>query len=137
LAVRIRLKRMGRKKRPFYRVVIADSRSPRDGRIIESVGTYDPLPTEKIFIIKEDRLFHWLDQGAQPSDTVKSLMRSQALTLKYELKQRGADEATVSKELQKWEMAHAERQKKKSAAKAKAPAPALAHEESAPEEAAE
>jgi small subunit ribosomal protein S16 len=140
LAVKIRLKRLGKKKQPFYRIVVADSRAPRDGRSIEKIGHYNPIPEQAELVIQEDRLFYWLDEGAQPSDTVFSLLRSRGLTLKYELKKRNADEATISKEMQKWELAHDERGKKKAAAEiaklAEAEA-ALKAEEEAAEKAAQ
>ena len=77
--VRIRLRRVGRKKTPLYRIVVADSRSPRDGRFIETIGQYDPRKTEGGLNIETDRANHWLDQGAQPSDTVRSLLRRAGL----------------------------------------------------------
>ncbi len=118
MAVRIRLMRMGRKKLPYYRIVVADSRAPRDGRFIEVIGRYNPLPQTAEVTIDESRLFNWLDNGASMTDTVKSLMRHHGLTLKYELYSRDADEATVNKELQKWEMARQEREKQAEAQKA-------------------
>ena len=69
MAVKIRLKRMGSKKSPFYRIVVADSRSPRDGRFIETVGTYNPLKDPAEVVLKEDLVLDWLSKGAQPSDT--------------------------------------------------------------------
>ncbi len=116
MAVKIRLKRMGKKKQPFYRIVVADSRAPRDGRSIEKLGHYNPLPDPAELVIDEERLFHWMDEGATPSDTVFSLLRGRGLTLKYELKTRNADEATISKEMHKWELARDERGKKQAAA---------------------
>ena len=77
--VRIRLRRVGRKKTPLYRIVVADSRSPRDGRFIETIGQYDPRKTEGGLNIETDRANHWLDVGAQPSDTVRSLLRRAGL----------------------------------------------------------
>jgi small subunit ribosomal protein S16 len=74
MAVRIRLKRLGAKKRPFYRVVVADQRSPRDGRFIENIGTYRPLEDPSGIDIDRERALHWLGVGAQPSNTVKVLM---------------------------------------------------------------
>jgi small subunit ribosomal protein S16 len=65
---------MGTKKKPFYRIVITDSRFPRDGRFIESVGTYDPRKQPSEVTLKEDRIRYWLDNGAQPSDTVRSIL---------------------------------------------------------------
>jgi len=77
MPVKIRLARHGAKKRPFYRIVVADSESPRDGRFLEIVGTYNPLkdPTEISF--KQERLQYWVDQGAKPTDTVKSLLKKE------------------------------------------------------------
>lgn len=75
MAVKIRLRRIGRKKAPVYRIVIADSKSPRDGRFIEIIGQYAPRQTENSLTVKADRANHWLDVGAQPTDTVRSLLR--------------------------------------------------------------
>lgn len=77
MAVKIRLKRMGAKKRPFYRVVVADARSPRDGRFIESVGFYDPLKNPKVFQVDDERIKHWMATGARPSDAVRELLERQ------------------------------------------------------------
>ncbi len=88
MAVRIRLKRMGQKKSPFYRVVVSDSRSPRDGRFIEEIGTYNPTTQPAQINVKEDRALHWLQTGAQPSDTVRSLFSKVGIMQKnHELKQ--------------------------------------------------
>ncbi len=73
--VRIRLRREGRKKSPMYRIVVADSRSPREGRFIEIIGTYQPRKSEGAVELKQDRANYWLDVGAQPSDTVRSILR--------------------------------------------------------------
>ena len=75
MAVRIRLRREGRKKIPHYRIVVADSRSPRDGRFIEIIGQYQPRAKDGGLNIKLDRANHWLDVGALPTDTVRSLLR--------------------------------------------------------------
>jgi len=75
VSVKIRLKRFGTKKRPYYRIVVMDSRSPRDGRTIEEVGFYHPIEVEEKQIkIKEDRIREWLKEGARPSDTVRRLL---------------------------------------------------------------
>jgi small subunit ribosomal protein S16 len=74
LAVRMRLQRFGKKHRPLYRIVVADSRTARDGRFIERLGHYDPLTDPVEFTINEERALYWLQVGAQPSDTVKSLL---------------------------------------------------------------
>jgi small subunit ribosomal protein S16 len=77
VSVRIRLKRFGTKRRPYYRIVVMDSRSPRDGRAIEEVGFYHPIEIEEKQIqVKEDRVREWLDKGAQPSDTVRKLLNN-------------------------------------------------------------
>jgi small subunit ribosomal protein S16 len=75
VAVKIRLTRIGRHKRPFYRIVVADSRMPRDGRFIEIIGTYDPLAHPVAIDIKQDRAIDWLKKGAQTTDTVRYLLR--------------------------------------------------------------
>lgn len=75
MSVKIRLKRMGTKRRPYYRIVVMDTRSPRDGRAIEEVGFYHPIEVEdKQLSVKEDRVKEWLSKGAKPSDTVKKLL---------------------------------------------------------------
>jgi small subunit ribosomal protein S16 len=73
--VRIRLRREGRKKLPMYRIVVADSRSPREGRFIEIIGTYQPRSSANAIDLQHDRANYWLDVGAQPSDTVRSILR--------------------------------------------------------------
>ncbi len=75
MAVKIRLKRMGAKKTPFYRVVVADSRYPRDGRFIEEIGTYNPLTDPATVNIDGEKATKWIKDGAQPTDTVKSLLK--------------------------------------------------------------
>ena len=73
--VKIRLRRMGAKKNPYYRVVVADSRSPRDGRCIEEIGTYDPLSDPAGFTVDAEKAKQWIQNGAQPTDTVKALLK--------------------------------------------------------------
>ena len=75
MAVKIRLRRAGRKKQPTYRIVVADSRSPRDGKFIEIIGQYAPRTGEQALNLKSERVNYWLDSGAQPTDTVRSLLR--------------------------------------------------------------
>ena len=77
MAVRIRLARHGAKKNPFYRIVVADSESPRDGKFLENVGTYDPAFDPAKITLKTDRVRYWMDQGALPSDTVQSLLKKE------------------------------------------------------------
>ncbi|MEC1337175.1 30S ribosomal protein S16 [Bacillus velezensis] len=83
MAVKIRLKRMGAKKSPFYRIVVADSRSPRDGRFIETVGTYNPVVKPAEVKINEELALKWLQTGAKPSDTVRNLFSSQGIMEKF------------------------------------------------------
>jgi small subunit ribosomal protein S16 len=78
MSVRVRLTRVGSKKNPIWRVVVADQRSPRDGRFIEAIGHYNPQTEPSTILIDEERLQHWLDRGAQPTGTVKQLMKARA-----------------------------------------------------------
>ena len=80
MAVKLRLRRMGKKKQPIYKIVAADARSPRDGRFLEAVGLYNPLTEPHSVDIKEERVLYWLNKGAQPTKTVKSLLRQQGGT---------------------------------------------------------
>jgi small subunit ribosomal protein S16 len=79
MSVKIRLARHGAKKRPFYRIVVADIESPRDGRFLETVGTYNPLKNPADVILKEERVKYWIKNGAIPTDTVKSILKKQGL----------------------------------------------------------
>ncbi|WP_277584140.1 30S ribosomal protein S16 [Psychrobacillus antarcticus] len=83
MAVKIRLKRIGAKKSPFYRIVVADSRAPRDGRQIETVGTYNPLTKPAEVKINEELALKWLQDGAKPSDTVRNLFSEQGIMEKF------------------------------------------------------
>lgn len=83
MAVKLRLIRMGAKKAPFYRIVAADSRAPRDGRFIELLGTYDPRTNPAKVTIKEEEVLKWLNNGAQPSDTVKNLLSKEGIIKKF------------------------------------------------------
>jgi small subunit ribosomal protein S16 len=106
LAARIRLQRAGRKKRPFYRIVVADRAANRDGRFVERLGHYDPVPAEIEFVLNEERALYWLSMGAEPTDTVRSLMRRSGVWAKFkgvetappELSTADADPAPVAKE---------------------------------------
>lgn len=79
MSVKIRLARHGAKKRPFYRIVVANTESPRDGRFLETVGTYNPLTEPSQVTLKEERVRHWIDQGAVPTTTVKSLLKKEGI----------------------------------------------------------
>ncbi len=83
MAVKLRLKRMGAKQKPFYRIVAADSRSPRDGRFIETVGTYNPITNPAEIKINKELALKWLNNGAQPTDTVKSLLKREGILKEF------------------------------------------------------
>ena len=83
MAVKLRLKRMGAKQKPFYRIVAADSRSPRDGRFIEVVGTYNPIKKPAEVTVNEELALKWLNNGAQPTDTVRSILSKEGIMAKY------------------------------------------------------
>ena len=83
MAVKLRLKRMGSKQRPFYRIVAADSRSPRDGRFIEEVGYYNPIEKPAVVKIDEEKALAWLSNGAIPTDTVRNLFSEQGIMKKF------------------------------------------------------
>jgi small subunit ribosomal protein S16 len=84
MATRIRLNRQGAKKQPFYRLVVADSRSPRDGRFIEILGYYNPTTDPAVINVDEERTVHWLLTGAKPSDTARALLKRSGVLEKYE-----------------------------------------------------
>ncbi|AGY81550.1 MULTISPECIES: 30S ribosomal protein S16 [Carnobacterium] len=83
MAVKIRLKRMGSKRNPFYRIVVADSRSPRDGRFIETVGTYNPVVDPAEVKVDEEAVLKWLANGAQPSDTIRNILSKEGIMKKF------------------------------------------------------
>ncbi len=89
MAVKMRLKRMGATKKPYYRIVVSDSRSPRDGKNIEEIGTYDPLREDTKVTIKEDRVQYWLGVGAQPTDTVRNLLSQTGSIKKFHESKKG------------------------------------------------
>ncbi len=96
MSVKIRLKRMGAKKRPFYRVVIADSRSPRDGRFCETVGTYNPIAQPAEIKLDEAKILTWLSNGAQPSDTARNLLSNAGILAKF-AEMKAAKKSTAAK----------------------------------------
>ena len=83
MSVKIRLQRFGTKKRPFYRVVVMDSRTKRDGDVVEFIGRYQPIVKGKQFEVDEEKVIKWLKQGAQPTDTVKALLKKEGIWQKY------------------------------------------------------
>ncbi len=120
MAVRLRLRRMGKKKQPFYRIVAIDSRVKRDGRYLENLGYYNPIKDPIELKVNTDRALYWLQTGAQPSDTVRSLFRKTGVMLRFDLIKRGLSESDIESEVKKWEELQAERQKRLEAAKTQA-----------------
>jgi small subunit ribosomal protein S16 len=94
---------MGKKKQPIYKVVAADARSPRDGKFLEAVGIYNPLTNPHTVDLKEDRINYWLDNGAQPTDTVKSLFRKSGINLKRDLAKRKFSAEKTETILKEWQ----------------------------------
>jgi len=121
LSVKIRLRRMGAKKRAFFRVVAADSRAPRDGRFLETLGRYNPITKPALFTINEERVTEWLNNGAQMSDTVRSLCSQIGFVEKYEKAKRGED---VSGMTIRTEITERKKKRKKTKAAAEEAAPA-------------
>ncbi|MEP1152725.1 MAG: 30S ribosomal protein S16 [Balneola sp.] len=100
--IRIRLQKKGRKKRPIYHLVVADSKVARDGRIIERVGRYDNVTEKKEVVLNEDRILYWLDTGAQPSDTVRKILRNEGVLYKRHLMMWGKSEEEIEAALAEW-----------------------------------
>jgi len=135
VAVKIRLQRGGKKKQPIYRIVAADSRYKRDGRFLEKLGQYNPTTDPMTIDLKETRIMYWLGVGATPTDTVKNLLSRKGIMLKWTLKKKGKDEATIAAEFEKWSASQSLKREKelakkvrRKAAKKKASAPAATTE---------
>lgn len=102
MAVKLRLRRMGKKKQPVYKIVAADSRSPRDGKFLEAIGLYNPLTDPATIDIKEERALYWLGVGAQPTDTVKSLLSKKGILMRKDLTKRGLSEDVINNKMADW-----------------------------------
>ena len=100
--IKIRLQRKGRIRRPIYHIVVADSRSPRDGRIIEQVGRYDGVTEKKETVLNEDRILYWLETGAQPTDSVRKILRHEGVLYKRHLVMWGKSEEEIEAALTEW-----------------------------------
>jgi len=119
VAVKIRLQRGGKKKQPVYRIVAADSRYKRDGRFLERLGQYNPSTDPITIDLKEGRVMYWLGVGATPTDTVKNLLSRKGIMLKWTLKKKGKDEATITAEFEKWSASQVLKREKEVAKKAR------------------
>ena len=100
--IKLRLQRKGRIRRPIYHIVVADSRAKRDGRIIEQVGRYDNVSEKKEVVLNEDRILYWLDTGAQPTDTVRSILRNEGVLYKRHLIRWGKSEEEIAAAMNEW-----------------------------------
>lgn len=119
MAVRLRLRRIGKKKMPQYHIVAADSRAARNGKFLEVIGRYEPLQNPMVIETKEDRLMYWLKTGAQPTDTLRSLLQRNGMWLKWSLIKRGTDEATIAGTMEQWQAAQAAKLQRDEARKAR------------------
>jgi len=135
--VKLRLRRGGKKKQPVYKIVAAHQQAARNGKYIEAIGQYNPLLNPIKVTVNEERLFAWLKNGAQPTQTLRSLLQRQGLWLKWSLMRKGAEESAISAEMEKWQLLQADKlgreaarkERRKAARKAKAAASTV---ESAP-----
>ncbi len=117
--VKLRLRRIGKKKQPIYKVVAADSRAWRNGKFLEALGQYNPLVHPIVIDLKEDRVYYWLKAGAQPTDTVRSLLQRKGMWLRWGLMKKGADEATIAAAVEKWQTLQAEKLRREGERKAR------------------
>jgi len=121
MSVRLRLTRQGRKKRPFFRIVAVDSRRRRDGEFLDKIGHYNPLTKPAEVVIDEEKALAWLNKGALPTDTVRSLFSKQGILMKFDLQKKGASPEKISEEMKKRELLQKAREEE---AKKSAPKPA-------------
>ena len=134
MAVKLRLRRMGKKNQPIYKIVAADARSPRDGKFLEAVGIYNPLTKPHTVDIKEERVNYWLDHGAQPTDTVNSLLRQKGINLLRDLKKRGLSEEKIDARMKDWQNQKEVSSQKKTVKKSKKAAAKESKSEEQPSE---
>mgnify|MGYP001254372399 CR=1 FL=1 len=104
MATKIRLKRIGRRNSPFYRMVAIDSRKRRDGAAIEQLGWYNPIDKNHSFELDQDRILHWLGEGAEPTDAAKKLLRNAGISHRWHLMKQGLSDSEIEKEMKKWEL---------------------------------
>lgn len=110
--VKIRLRREGKKGYPVYKIVAADTRSPRDGGYLEALGQYNPNTEPITLTLKEAKIESWLKKGAQPTDTVRSLLKRNGFWLRWTLLRQGKDEETIAKVMERWQMLQEEKAKR-------------------------
>ena len=115
--VKIRLRRAGRKKLPYYQIVAADARAPRDGKFLEVIGNYQPTAKPHAITIDKERAAYWLGVGAQPTTTVRSLIRATGLLHELNMKRRGRSDEEIVAEMEKWQEREAGRRQKRLAVK--------------------
>ena len=113
------MRREGKKQHPIYKLVATDSRSPRDGGYLEALGQYDPHTNPITLVLKEPRIEYWLKKGAQPTDTVRSLLRRTGFWLHWTLTRQGKDEATVKSVMERWQMLQVDKPKHEADRKAR------------------
>lgn len=111
--VKIRLRRAGRKKLPVYQIVAADSRAPRDGKFLEVIGHYQPTAKPHAVTIDRERVAYWMQTGAQPTSTVRSLIQKTGLLYELRLKKLGRSDEEIAQEMEKWQEKQAERRQKR------------------------
>ena len=107
--VKLRLRRVGKKKQPMYKIVAADSRASRNGKFIEAIGQYNPLVHPMVISVDETRLFTWLKRGAMPTDTLRSLLQRKGLWMKWGMMKKGADETAIAAGMERWQMLQADK----------------------------
>jgi len=113
------MRREGKKQHPIYKLVATDSRSPRNGGYLEALGQYDPHTNPITLVLKEPRIEYWLKKGAQPTDTVRSLLRRTGFWLRWTLMRQGKDEATIKNIMERWQMLQVDKQKHEADRKAR------------------
>ncbi len=115
--VKIRLRRAGRKKLPYYQIVAADARAPRDGKFLEVIGNYQPTAKPHAITLDKERAAYWLGVGAQPTTTVRSLIRATGLLHELNMKRRGRSDEEIVAEMEKWQERETEKRQKRLAVK--------------------
>jgi small subunit ribosomal protein S16 len=119
IVVKLRLRRVGKKKQPVYKIVATDSQASRSGKIIEAIGTYNPLNHPMVISVNEDHLFKWLKRGAQPTDTLRSLLQRKGLWLKWSMVRKGADEPTIMMAMERWQNQQEDKSRREAERKAR------------------